>query len=805
MTNKLVLTIKRSPLKSGIGIFIVLLALTMSFNSLITKLYLVHWFEKQGAEITIEEVKLSLLTSKLEIKGFRSNNRYPLAFDRLFIDWQWTPLFSHQVILDDFSLKQLQLGVATDHQQIVHLGSIDMLKLAAQEPESTEADPPQEKNDTNLKEPEDFWKINLAKWDLSVYELCIHDPEMLTPSFQALLSAKTRVTSSCLSSQLNWAGPIELTLSAETLYQMNGMLTINKVESFIQPDGAESIHLYSHNQLQLNNLLLNNQQAKLDSYLWQGLTVGELPEQNKSRTLLSATLDKLQIKTLESQMPSFDSAFGSLLLDNAVVYAQTQVDNNAHKLMELSQLALTNVSYQKQLLQLGELTLSELNLMESLSSSPDLDKFLAGFSSLSITQLSASPDSVDINTIENRGLFSDLILNSKGINLSHWLALSNDSAKAQDKDISQSNSKQQSTSKVDLNQPEPTPLKFQINKLRLLESGTIQFLDKSVNASHPVVIEQLSVKVNALNNLNKEFKAQLSAKLNQQGTIELKGTNRLNLSETYADMLLTVSGLNLAEFSPYSERYIGYRIDQGQLNSKTQIKVEPKKLDSELQLVLNKLELSDLEAHEENPLNADLGVPLPLALSLLKDSDNNIELDIPISGDPNAPDFSVGDVISTVSVKAIKTAIIYQYSPFGLLTLAGGVIDLATGLTFDPIAFETAKFNLGAEQKKQLEKIASLMKEKPQISLVICGKTNYQDLPPEMPFPPVVAKDQQAPKKPQLTEGQRQYLLKLAKQRQQAVHNHLVEQLGANATQLLSCNVKLEDADSSPAVVTISI
>ncbi len=188
-----------------------------------------------------------------------------------------------------------------------------------------------------------------------------------------------------------------------------------------------------------------------------------------------------------------------------------------------------------------------------------------------------------------------------------------------------------------------------------------------------------------------------------------------------------------------------------------------------------------------------------MALNLLRDSDDNIELDFPVTGNVDSPDFSIASIISTVSVKAIKNAVIYHYSPLGMFSLASGVFDLATALNFDPIEFEIQKNELNEETKKQLDKVVSLMSEKPRIKMVVCGEGTWLD------YPDLTLEEIKQKKKEDFAKLDVTALLTLAKQRQSNVIKYIVEQGGIEKSRLLGCNVKMSKKKGAKPQVKLSI
>jgi hypothetical protein len=106
-----------------------------------------------------------------------------------------------------------------------------------------------------------------------------------------------------------------------------------------------------------------------------------------------------------------------------------------------------------------------------------------------------------------------------------------------------------------------------------------------------------------------------------------------------------------------------------------------------------------------------------LAVSLLKNSKGEIDLDLPVGGSLDDPQFSIGGIVVKVIVNLIGKAIT---SPFALLGSAfGGNSEELAWLDFDPGFSRLAD---GAETK--LKAIAKAMNEKTSLKLEITGRVD---------------------------------------------------------------------------------
>jgi len=147
-------------------------------------------------------------------------------------------------------------------------------------------------------------------------------------------------------------------------------------------------------------------------------------------------------------------------------------------------------------------------------------------------------------------------------------------------------------------------------------------------------------------------------------------------------------------------------------------------------LNLKQFKLRPVSNKEKEKLDKELGLGMPLdtALNLLRDSDDNISIKLPITGDVENPDFDPSDALYTEMSKAITATIINYYTPFGLVTVAGGLFDLATALHFEPVIFDSNTVNLLPTHEASLNKVVQLMKQRPKLHLTLCGFSNIDDL-----------------------------------------------------------------------------
>ena len=366
------------------------------------------------------------------------------------------------------------------------------------------------------------------------------------------------------------------------------------------------------------------------------------------------------------------------------------------------------------------------------------------------------------------------------------------------------------TSKNTQKKPQPEthkktqPLKIKIAELQLLESHPIIFSDKSLNKPFNISTEIKAFSVLNIDtgNSQQNSKLQLHLVIDKHGKIKMQGDIQLLADNRSFDLKGKVTGVDLRAVSSYIEPALGHSIKSGQLNADIKLLSKQGKMDSLLELDLRHFQLKALSDEEKEKLNKKMGLGMPLdtALNLLRDKDNSIKLKLPITGDVNNPDFDPSDAIYTATSTAITFAIINYYTPFGLVTVAQGLFDLATALRFEAVNFDAGTVILTSEHNKSLDKIAALLIERPQLHVTLCGISNNNDL--GVIAPEIKQQQKDASKEFKLDAETSKKLLQIAAKRSEAAKLYLIEKSVA-ADRLILCEPEFEIEEIAGVKISI--
>jgi len=186
--------------------------------------------------------------------------------------------------------------------------------------------------------------------------------------------------------------------------------------------------------------------------------------------------------------------------------------------------------------------------------------------------------------------------------------------------------------------------------------------------------------------------------------------------DLFTDLTLSFKDIDLTPMTPYSGTYLGYVIDKGKLNLDLNYQIEHQKISAKNKVMIDQFTFGDtVESDKATSL------PVALAIALLKDNNDEIHLDIPVSGDMNDPNFSIGGIIFTVLKNLLVKA---ATSPFALLGAMLGGDEESTGISFIP-----GTTTIDAEQLTKLESLAEMLVKRPALTLEISGFADKEQDP----------------------------------------------------------------------------
>lgn len=260
-------------------------------------------------------------------------------------------------------------------------------------------------------------------------------------------------------------------------------------------------------------------------------------------------------------------------------------------------------------------------------------------------------------------------------------------------------------------EPAKAVLPITIGKVTL-QGGTVNFTDRFIKPNYTVNLTKVGGRITGLSSAANTV-ADMDLRASYANTAPVQILAKLNplAAKSYLDLKAEVNGVDLSPFSPYSGKYAGYAIEKGKLSLFLTYKLENNQLSADNRVFLDQLTFGE---KVDSPDATKL--PVNLAVALLKNGRGEIDINLPISGSLDDPQFSVGGVIVKVIINLFVKAVT---SPFALLgSLFGG------GEELSHIEFDSGRAVLAAAATKRLESLAKAIVDRPALKLEITGRVD---------------------------------------------------------------------------------
>jgi hypothetical protein len=271
----------------------------------------------------------------------------------------------------------------------------------------------------------------------------------------------------------------------------------------------------------------------------------------------------------------------------------------------------------------------------------------------------------------------------------------------------------ESKNKVEKNENKNTKkensLKIKIGPMKLV-NGTSDFSDFSLPFPFQTHIHDLNGEFSTL-----DFQSttpsllSLKGKIDKYGYTDIEGKLSPFDIKKNANLALLFKNIDLNSMTPYSGKFIGYKIKSGKLSMDLKYSINQAKLIGDNKINIDTLTLGEKVDSPDAP-----SLPLELAIALLKDSNGQIDIDMPVSGDLNNPEFSYGGVIWR-AVGNMITGIVT--APFRFLGSMLGV----DGDDLKAIDFDKGSTKVIITENEKLDNLGKILSKRPAIKLSITG------------------------------------------------------------------------------------
>jgi hypothetical protein len=255
---------------------------------------------------------------------------------------------------------------------------------------------------------------------------------------------------------------------------------------------------------------------------------------------------------------------------------------------------------------------------------------------------------------------------------------------------------------------------FCLQNFRMADN-VFHFYDRAVSPVFHTEISDIRGALQGLDTGNPERVFILDMKALKDGQSPVS----LNLRGKMADVFgATTLALNLDDFelpslSPYSRTHVARPLERGKMRMRLDWRVQDSRLD-----MTNHLRIEGLRLGARVPDSDAPNLPLGLAQALLEDRHGVIQIDLPVAGRVDDPQFRIGPTLWRAF-----TGLVVRMAASPFTALSG----IGSGAARSEVLFEPGSVQLDAQNRETLRVLGQSLRDRPRLQLEIGPVTGPED------------------------------------------------------------------------------
>ncbi|TYK67116.1 DUF748 domain-containing protein [Colwellia echini] len=342
---------------------------------------------------------------------------------------------------------------------------------------------------------------------------------------------------------------------------------------------------------------------------------------------------------------------------------------------------------------------------------------------------------------------------------------------------------------------------FSFNELRFINDNSFAFSDFSVDPFYQRTLYIDTLELGALSNGPVKKQEQtpfaLVGRSDKYANFSLAGYLQPFAEIATYHLEGDFKEFSLPAISSYLKGSTGIEVKTGQLNTALNVTLTGDELDGNVVVLLQALETALVDEEEAGSLISQGALPLNMAMGMLKDSDGNVELEVPLSGSTSDPQFGMSSIITLITQKAIMSAtqdyLMTTFVPYAnIVSIAITAGEFALKLRFDDLEYNAKQIEVGDNQSTYLTEFIALMHDKEDTRVTLCAVSTPADI--DLPAG-VSVTDKASIKK----------LIDIGEKREHALKDYLIEEGKLPSSRILLCKPKIDSSEGAIPHIAISV
>jgi len=202
----------------------------------------------------------------------------------------------------------------------------------------------------------------------------------------------------------------------------------------------------------------------------------------------------------------------------------------------------------------------------------------------------------------------------------------------------------------------------------------------------------------------------LEGRVADTGYVKVGGALRIADPFASTDVTVTFRDVSMPKLTPYVAQFAGYAVKDGNLDLDIHYRIVDRRLVGDHRVVAKDLTLGEKVEGGGGP-----SLPLRLAIALLKDKDGKIDLQVPVEGSVDSPEFAYRKVFWQAIRKVLANVALAPFRAIGKL-FGRDDEDL------DLVGFASGRSDLLPPEQETLTKLAAELVKRPGVSIEVEGR-----------------------------------------------------------------------------------
>jgi hypothetical protein len=256
-----------------------------------------------------------------------------------------------------------------------------------------------------------------------------------------------------------------------------------------------------------------------------------------------------------------------------------------------------------------------------------------------------------------------------------------------------------------------------------IEQGGVRVVDRSLSPPFALDVSRLAASAEGLATAPaKPARVSITGRI-ADSLLDVSGTIGPLGAPVRLDVQGGLKGLWVPRTDPYLLRYVGWEARAGWLTTSIRCRIDRDALDASTDIRLSRLAVAE---GSRDQAQSRIGLPLGLIVALMKDSNGDIHVSLPVRGRLLDPRFDFSEAIwSTVRNAAIK-AITLPVSWIGRVRLSSDA--RIERVEIDPVRFQPGTATFTTEGDAQAGQLIRFLHQAPEARVLLTPMVSAEDL-----------------------------------------------------------------------------